>query len=1157
MEESRKRIERAKSRSKNVTIRKTTTLQQFYPMESYITKQGGSVKNWKERYLVNENDQLVYYVNSEKKKKKGSIEVKTITKVEFVGELDSRPYVFAILTSSGKDEAGRTFYISTSSQQLSMDWINVISKIISVGDDIHNTKSAGQTIKIRVGYDYAETFQQHVFVYAPDETLSSLFSKIEKKREISAETHVFRDEKGFDLSLDLTQKEIPNEIFLVKKSDVPPNSAAKNYENGTPTLAHSDFAKTLSFSDVGVSPIQKSSSLNKVSQSPATVLKNSGLNINVTPQAAPSPTLSRTSSVPPGSTPPRLSLAQLAIFPSPSENETPVLNQSQEISNVTDSAESDSKQSSIVESSEMEPAIKADVEHFNMIQMPLTSLQLRDKCVREIYDTEISYVAGLSTLVKSWISPLKEKKLITNEEAKELFSNVESILEFSKSQLAKKLQERLEDWHSEQKIGDVVTSLTPFMRIYKTYCDNYENALATLSKISKKKNVAAFLKEAEVQCKGFSCSYYLIMPVQRVPRYQMLLKEVINKTAKEHPDYENLNKAKNEITQLALEVNESVQQSERSRAMGELMATGLFVGLDEIVAPHRQLIIRSQAYAKSSDGTACKFVLLFTDLCVLATVDFKKNREIYIIKDKIPLGAVWITSDPSDELLKIKTPENSNVVIEKKNKENPKSPDWEVELKKQIISWLLSSANDPQEVAVNTSIIKDENDDADIRYTRYVYKDGSQHVGFWQRGQPHGEGTLTTATGIKISGMFYKGLCEGKAKISYPNGDEYEGSVSLNLPHGAGIFTSANKITYKGDWVKGFQKGNAEVTFPDGSKYVGQYDSNFMHGNGILEGPPSKNKVDPEFIYDGQFAKDMKNGIGTLTTPCLRYKGEWKNNFYHGQGKEEIFPDQVYEGSFVMGMKSGEGTLTKGTPPNQIIYKGCWENNLYHGTGTLTSGNYSYSGEWKNGKKNGEGNLKTGHVQYVGQWKDNLYDGEGKWGCEGEKYEGSFKNGLKHGKGKMTFATGDCYEGEWELDMPTGKGTYSFKYTKATLKGDWDLGLPHGTAQLNNPDKETYDGSWEHGKRNGEGVLKQSLSTYIGAFKNGLKEGKGSEEVDHWSLHGFWHEGNKNGSFQVMENQNLPQMVSYNEGVRQASSGTFFHLPDAPELPTLEYTFLM
>jgi hypothetical protein len=54
----------------------------------------------------------------------------------------------------------------------------------------------------------------------------------------------------------------------------------------------------------------------------------------------------------------------------------------------------------------------------------------------------------------------------------------------------------------------------------------------------------------------------LITPVQRIPRYKMLLEEVIKSTPDGHPDKDNLEKALKEIESVAWHINEQLREHE-------------------------------------------------------------------------------------------------------------------------------------------------------------------------------------------------------------------------------------------------------------------------------------------------------------------------------------------------------------------------------------------------------------------------------------------------------------------------------------------------------------------------------------------------------------------------------------------------------------------
>jgi len=69
------------------------------------------------------------------------------------------------------------------------------------------------------------------------------------------------------------------------------------------------------------------------------------------------------------------------------------------------------------------------------------------------------------------------------------------------------------------------------------------------------------------------------MPVQRIPRYMLLLRELISKTPETHPDYEDLKKAHVVIASVAEEVNKGVGDAEKEKKKQEIIKRN-YAGLD-------------------------------------------------------------------------------------------------------------------------------------------------------------------------------------------------------------------------------------------------------------------------------------------------------------------------------------------------------------------------------------------------------------------------------------------------------------------------------------------------------------------------------------------------------------------------------------------------
>lgn len=65
---------------------------------------------------------------------------------------------------------------------------------------------------------------------------------------------------------------------------------------------------------------------------------------------------------------------------------------------------------------------------------------------------------------------------------------------------------------------------------YIDYTNNYTLALTTLEEKCKNARLAAFLEQCRVESSIKALESLLIMPIQRVPRYELLLKQLIKHT---------------------------------------------------------------------------------------------------------------------------------------------------------------------------------------------------------------------------------------------------------------------------------------------------------------------------------------------------------------------------------------------------------------------------------------------------------------------------------------------------------------------------------------------------------------------------------------------------------------------------------------------------
>lgn len=254
----------------------------------------------------------------------------------------------------------------------------------------------------------------------------------------------------------------------------------------------------------------------------------------------------------------------------------------------------------------------------------LTGDARRDQIANELLVTERTYVELLGICVEQFLKPLRAETstLLPQEKVTAIFSNIEDILQMN-TVLLHDLEERMESWSDGQCIGDLFVRLAPFLRIYTAYVSNFDDASATLETCEKLPAFAAFLKERfeDPVCKGQSLRSFLILPVQRIPRYRLLLEDMVKNTRSTHADYAPLTESLTTIKEVATQINDAVKKHEnRMKIISIQQRINTLMSNLNLVEAHR-LFIREgpllKVCRKTSKWREC---FLFNDLFFYASV---------------------------------------------------------------------------------------------------------------------------------------------------------------------------------------------------------------------------------------------------------------------------------------------------------------------------------------------------------------------------------------------------------------------------------------------------------------------------------------------------------------------------------------------------------
>lgn len=277
--------------------------------------------------------------------------------------------------------------------------------------------------------------------------------------------------------------------------------------------------------------------------------------------------------------------------------------------------------------------------------------RIRDQVVREILSTERSYVESLQSLVALYVRPIRDAvktkdRILKDEHIAKLFSNIEMVVNIHVPFLVD-LERVVSEWSDESSISPLFTKYAPFFKVYTVYVNNHENASALLHKLLKEKKYSKFQKfESEATAnplaKGLNLNSFLIMPIQRIPRYKLLLSEIIKNTEESHVDHVGLGKALEVINGVAMHVNDAVRISENHRYL--LQIQDEFTNPVDLIAPNRVFVRKGSMLRVCRKEHREYMFYLFNDLLIYGT----KRGWKYKIHKLIPIGKGFLIKDVED-----------------------------------------------------------------------------------------------------------------------------------------------------------------------------------------------------------------------------------------------------------------------------------------------------------------------------------------------------------------------------------------------------------------------------------------------------------------------------------------------------------------------------
>ncbi|KAH3722826.1 protein piccolo [Pelomyxa schiedti] len=223
----------------------------------------------------------------------------------------------------------------------------------------------------------------------------------------------------------------------------------------------------------------------------------------------------------------------------------------------------------ITEPPDIPPPPLSEEELQEIEQKRLEDAKHRKRVLDELLTTEKSYMKGLLIACRVYAVAMKAPTSGCGRYIPRIFSNLEEVLTVSKRLLVK-MTVRIKNWKPTSCIGDVLLNALPEFECYKTYLGNHHVAINTMAKLTKKNEKYVAIAGVNRDSEGKDLAAYLITPVQRIPRYLLLLKDYLKHLPLDHPDYSTTSNVVDQFAKLAELVNSSIKKQENFKKVNEV-----------------------------------------------------------------------------------------------------------------------------------------------------------------------------------------------------------------------------------------------------------------------------------------------------------------------------------------------------------------------------------------------------------------------------------------------------------------------------------------------------------------------------------------------------------------------------------------------------------
>ncbi|EKE42131.1 hypothetical protein ENUP19_0304G0032 [Entamoeba nuttalli] len=269
-------------------------------------------------------------------------------------------------------------------------------------------------------------------------------------------------------------------------------------------------------------------------------------------------------------------------------------------------------------------------------------LSKRQRILDEIYNTEVSYLNFLKICQTVYFEDMVSHVplIIPLEKTNEMFKYLDTIITISQ-ELIRLFDESKKSNCFESEIGNIFIQMQSYLKGYNLYVANNAYALNIADRLYKKEKYAKYLETLRQSIQGpdtmkLDLNSFLIMPVQRVPRYRLLLQDLLKNTPDGTLGKSALATALEQIKVLGISINESIADEERRRKLLEIQSRLPKSLQPKFVCPGREFVMETNVVLTWEEKLTKLTLIFVTDMLIFAeTVNIRIDVKHVMIIGRI------------------------------------------------------------------------------------------------------------------------------------------------------------------------------------------------------------------------------------------------------------------------------------------------------------------------------------------------------------------------------------------------------------------------------------------------------------------------------------------------------------------------------------------